>query len=212
MFLLQLQMQTVLISFCWLCLWELLTLFLYRYCPHFHKATDPSIENMAFGKSWWNTEMLVWLCSASKPSSSFFHLKDSEAKGGFRKHVNYPCSSVGPLWAGHHKERSALGEPIRHPSTAILPWTDVLPTVRHRGTEVRGDCQALPLPCHADPGGWVWWATAGAANCIPRLLTHRALSWVVMLNSQLCYYLSVGFAHFLSPGLTVWAAQCESDR
>lgn len=90
--------------------------------------------------------MLVWLCSASKPSSSFFHLKDSEAKGGFRKHVNYPRSSVGPLWAGHHKERSALGEPIRHPSTAILPWTDVLPTVRHRGAR-RLPGTASPLPC-----------------------------------------------------------------
>lgn len=41
--------------------------------------------------------MLVWLCSASKPFSSFFHLKDSEAKEGFRKYVNYPRSSVGPL-------------------------------------------------------------------------------------------------------------------
>lgn len=92
------------------------------------------------------------------------------------------------------------------------PWTDVLPAVAHGGRQKGRGCQALPLPCHTDPRGQAGWAMADAANCIPRLLTHSLLSWVTILGLWLCYLFLVVFVHFLSPGSTLWAEQCESDR
>lgn len=97
-------------------------------------------------------------------------------------------------------------------STTPQPWTAVLPVVSHGGREESRGCQALPLPCHTDPGGQVGWATTNAANYITWLATHNILSWEALLNLWLCYHSPVGFCNFLSPGSAVWAAQWESDR
>lgn len=204
------------------------TFFYDSIIPIFAKPPTPA-ENIAFGKSWWNTKMPVWLCSASEPFSSVFQLEDSVAKGDFRKHVKYPPSWVGPqkasftypdfgiwrgteVWAGHRKEPWALGEPTRHPVTAVPP---ILGPMCCRcpqgGTEEGRGCRALPLPRHADPGGRVGWAPTDGANYIPRLLTHDVRSWAAILNLRLRYHFPMGFAHFLSPGSAVWVVRCESD-
>lgn len=65
---------------------------------------------------------------------------------------------------------------------------------------------------HTHSHHWAGWAVTDAANCIPRLLTHNSLSWVIILSLWLCYHFLVGFVHFLSPGSTLQAEPCESDR
>lgn len=140
--------------------------------------------------------------------------------------MKYPYSWVGPcqksfthpnfgilwgakVWGDHCKELSVLGDPAGALTwQCSRPWADVLPAAVQGGGQ---RLQALPLPCHTDPGT-AGWARTDAANCIPRLLTHSSLSWGTILSLWLCYHFLVGFVRFLSPGSTLWEEECESDR